>query len=805
MLNQLELYIKQVTEGVIDKTQPSSITRFNVGGDYISLANLALLYPSLQSQSTYPLNWIGRDADFNFFICITNNASGDTTNTANWKLIISSSGGGGVTGANNGLSVSGGYVQLGGNPLIQDTIIDAAQHVLNINNIERFYIRSNDGDSVSAFLLDSGGEFNYVWTKDETHSFQFITTLTTYQFIAINGTSELEYQLTAFDGIQISHTGASTSFALQGTDNGYSYTNTDSDANVSLFKFGTDEDGDFFSWAWNNSDSSITTALQVQSTQFLYTGITPTVGDNPSVNLYMQLSSAGAYLNYSGGVGDSFQIQATNISQSRTSYAPDLVSSIAETITLDQYQLLSYNQVTIATKAGSPVSILTGGNDGDQVQILVNDGSGAVIVGDYTCVGNQDPTTLAANLASTFSGVLGITLNTWAGFGFQMLAPTTGITANGWAVTYTVTGSITVSVADFSGGTANTNYTDNYEDTHNQQVVRLQGTENVVFNGFDEVYQNTYESQLFSNALYVSCTTYEEVVGTVKINSYSQAYTPTQFALTGSLWKVVDGNAENDTYSFNWSSQEIGCGGTFNKDVDGSNQTDLYTFQVGGNEADFSGTFNKDVNGTNQADTYDSVMQAQNYNLTSSFYKYLDDSATTQFDGYTSYIQGFNNNLYGSFWKDALGSPVVDLWEMYQESDYSMLSGTFYDTGTGDPNSWYFVASTTGIFAQLDGVDNFQLGSNLTLAYTDANGVSQMVPGIVSQIQIYCASLTNHSIIIPVGRGGTGNEGALFESKADRHIDGDTSMSYFIIKSSNPMDDQFIVWQRFESLLDMAA
>ena len=74
-------------------------------------------------------------------------------------------GGGGVSGANNGLSVVAAHVQLGGNPLLHDSTFDLANFLFSI---------TNGGSSFKYFLLDPTNDAYSLGDIDDSNNGTFL-------------------------------------------------------------------------------------------------------------------------------------------------------------------------------------------------------------------------------------------------------------------------------------------------------------------------------------------------------------------------------------------------------------------------------------------------------------------------------------------------------------------------------------------------------------------------------------------------------------------------------------------------------
>jgi len=105
MANILDNFDSTVDSRINDKTADYSIAKQDVGNTIKEGIALASLFPLANIDLLYPLDWITRDEDYNLFISIQDNVYGDTSVSADWKLIVG--GGGGGTGSIYSLTANG--------------------------------------------------------------------------------------------------------------------------------------------------------------------------------------------------------------------------------------------------------------------------------------------------------------------------------------------------------------------------------------------------------------------------------------------------------------------------------------------------------------------------------------------------------------------------------------------------------------------------------------------------------------------------------------------------------------------------
>jgi hypothetical protein len=92
MANILDQFDNTVTSRIDDKEAWYSISKEDVGNSIREGVTLAGLFPLLDPDRDYPLNWLGRDSSYNLYISLQDDVSGDTTIGANWQLVSSASG-----------------------------------------------------------------------------------------------------------------------------------------------------------------------------------------------------------------------------------------------------------------------------------------------------------------------------------------------------------------------------------------------------------------------------------------------------------------------------------------------------------------------------------------------------------------------------------------------------------------------------------------------------------------------------------------------------------------------------------------
>lgn len=166
-MNVYDSIIQTFKQTLANKTDPASISRYDVFNDLSALAQLSLLLTQSDITKLYKKDQYTRDSAYNLFVSLQDNVSGDTTNATNWQKISGGAGGsqsvydvGVVTNVSNAYTSNNATITSYSTAviyLIQPDVSNTGASTYNNGALTSYPIMKFNGSTLVAL---SSGDFN---------------------------------------------------------------------------------------------------------------------------------------------------------------------------------------------------------------------------------------------------------------------------------------------------------------------------------------------------------------------------------------------------------------------------------------------------------------------------------------------------------------------------------------------------------------------------------------------------------------------------------------------------------------------